>query len=264
MNNEYKLGRPVNVREGSRCAVHALVAAMASMAASSTAVAAEWSLSPPPALSLTQREQLSAAIDPGAANSGPSGPAAPSGTPAGPSNAGTSANESDRPVAYGVAGSTWLRFGALYASDFSNDNDLNLHVAWSRFLVDDVEFVLEAAGWYFNQEGQDTGGVSGSFLFRWHFWHAEDHRWTVFADVGIGLLAGFDEVPDTGTGFNFLPRAGVGFTRAFNESIDGESRGPRWEIGLRWHHISNGRISGDERNPARDSLAVYAGISIPF
>lgn len=235
------------------------------------AARAEWTLALP-ALSLTQSEQLAAAIDVGVAgpDSTGGGTAAPgqavpgsSSNNASTANADTSA-EADRPVAYGVAGSTWLRFGALYASDFASDNDFNLHVSWSRFLVDDVEFVLEAAGWYFNQEGQDTGGVSGSFLFRWHFWHADDRRWTVFADAGIGLLAGFDEVPDTGTGFNFLPRLGAGFTRAFNESIDGESRGPRWEIGVRWHHISNGRISGDERNPARDSLAVYAGMSIPF
>jgi hypothetical protein len=165
---------------------------------------------------------------------------------------------------YGRAGTNWLTIGGLCATDFGNDTDLNLHIAWSRFIVDEVEFVLEGAVWYFNQEGQDTGGVSGSFLFRWHVLHAEDHKWTVFADVGIGLLGGFDEVPDGGTGCNFLPRAGAGFTRAFNDTVDGESHGPRWEVGVRWHHISNGRIEGDERNPARDSLAFYAGIVIPF
>lgn len=165
---------------------------------------------------------------------------------------------------YGRAGTDWLTFGAFYANDFDSDSDINLHVSWSRFLVDDIEFMVEGALWYFNQEGQDTGGLSGSFRFRWHFLAAQDYRWTVFADAGIGLLAGFDEVPDGGTGFNFIPRAGMGFTRAFNESIEGESHGPRWEVGFCWHHISNGRIEGDGRNPARDSLAIYAGIIIPF
>jgi hypothetical protein len=179
-----------------------------------------------------------------------------------PEQAGAPASE---PVpGYGRAGTDWLTFGGLYASDFDKDNDFNVHFSWSRFIVDDIEFVLEAAGWYFNQEGQDTGGLSGSFLFRWHFLTASDHRWTVFGDLGIGMLGSFDEVPDGGTSFNFLPRAGLGFTRAFNESIDGESHGARWELGLRWHHISNGRIEGDERNPARDSVAFYAGIIIPF
>ncbi len=166
--------------------------------------------------------------------------------------------------AFGQAGTDWLTIGGLYAYNFDEDHDLNVHVAWSRFIVDDVEFVLEAAAWYFAQKGQDTGGVSGVFLFRWHFLHAEDYRWSVFGDAGIGLLAGFDEVPDGGTGFNFLPRLGLGFTRAFDESVDGESRGPRWMVGVRWHHISNGRIEGDERNPARDSVAIYAGVTIPF
>jgi hypothetical protein len=31
-----------------------------------------------------------------------------------------------------------------------------------------------------------------------------------------------------------------------------------------WHHISNGRYTGDVNNPSRDSVMVYAGIMIPF
>jgi hypothetical protein len=101
-------------------------------------------------------------------------------------------------------------------------------------------------------------------VFRWHFLHAEDYNWSIFGDAGIGILAGFDEVPDGGTGFNYLPRIGAGFTKAFNDSIDGESRGARWMVGVRYHHISNGRISGDSRNPARDAVCIYAGITFPF
>lgn len=187
----------------------------------------------------------------------------PANQPSTPPPANTDASEPARP-GFGQAGATFLTFGTLWAYDFDEDHDVNIHVAWSRFLADDFEFAVEAGGWYFNQIGQDTGGVSGSMIFRWHFWHAEDYKWSVFGDVGIGLLAGFDNVPDGGTGFNFLPRAGFGLTGAFNDSIDGVSHGPRWQLGVRWHHISNGRISGDGRNPARDSLAIYAGIIVPF
>lgn len=105
-------------------------------------------------------------------------------------------------------------------------------------------------------------------IFRWHFWrwdrrvaeYGETYRNTFFADFGIGLLAGFDEVPDGGTGFNFLPRLGVGYTHALTET----EAGSRLTLGLRWHHISNARIEGDERNPARDSLMFYAEIQFPF
>lgn len=176
----------------------------------------------------------------------------------------TEASSEQPEPGFGQAGSTFLTVGGLWAYDFDEDHDLNVHVAWSKFLADDFEFGVEVAGWYFNQIGQDTGGVSGSMIFRWHFWHADDYGWSVFGDIGIGLLAGFDNVPDGGTGFNFLPRAGLGVTGALREPIDGVSHGPRWQAGVRWHHISNGRIEGDERNPSRDSVAVYAAIIFPF
>lgn len=203
-------------------------------------------------------------LDLGAALAQESQPAVqPAGDEASKSSSGGTASDG-RSQAYGHAGSRWWTIGAAYANNFQSDSDINLHIAFSTFLTDELEFAVEGAGWYFHQAGDDTGGVSGSMLFRWHFWHAPDYDWTVFGDAGIGLLFGFDEVPDGGTGFNFLPRVGAGFTKALNDSIDGESRGPRLMVGVRYHHISNGRVSGDSRNPARDAVCVYAGITFPF
>lgn len=161
---------------------------------------------------------------------------------------------------YGHAGAQALTFGGLYANNFQDANDFNLHIAYSNFLADDLEFAVELGGWFFNQPGEDTGGISGSMVFRWHFWHADDYDWSVFADVGIGLLGAFDNVPEGGTSFDFLPRAGVGFTKALDDS----AYAPRLMLGVRWHHISNARIEGNENNPARDSIAVYAAIVFPF
>ncbi len=183
---------------------------------------------------------------------------------AAPKADGDRAADTGRSPAYGRAGSRWWTIGAAVANNFEGDTDTNLHVAFSTFLADDIEFAVEGAGWYFHQTGDDTGGVSGSMVLRWHFLHADDYNWSVFGDAGIGVLFSFDEVPDGGTGFNFLPRIGAGFTKALNDSIDGESRGARFMVGVRYHHISNGRISGDSRNPARDSVCVYAGITFPF
>ncbi len=174
------------------------------------------------------------------------------------------AQTTTRSDAYGRSGSRWWTFGGLYANDFDDAQDVNLHVAFSEFLADDLEFAVEAAGWYFDQPGGNTGGVSGSMVFRWHALHAEDYRWTLFGDAGIGLLGAFDDVPSGGTGFNFLPRLGGGLTWALNESVDGASRGPRLMVGVRWHHISNARIQGDDNNPGRDSVAGYVALTIPF
>src|SRR5436309_3218979 len=60
-----------------------------------------------------------------------------------------------------------------------------------------------------------------------------------------------------GTGFDFMPRAGVGFTRRLTDDM-------RLEAGLRWHHISNARIHGEARNPSRDAPMFYVGLIFPF
>jgi hypothetical protein len=209
---------------------------------------------PAPTLDLDLTDVLARESQPPAADTPPSAvPAqtAPAGTP-------------ERARGYGQSGSRWWTVGALAANNFHDATDFNVHLAFSQFIADDLEFAVEAAGWYFHQTGDDTGGVSGSMVFRWHFLHAEDYKWSVFGDAGIGILGAFDNVPEGGTGFDFLPRIGGGFTYALDDSVQGESRGSRLMVGVRYHHISNGRISGDTSNPARDAIAVYAALVFPF
>jgi len=155
-------------------------------------------------------------------------------------------------------GGWWLTLGAAAASDLDSDYDFNGHIAASTFVATDFEFAVEAAGWYFDQQGPNTGGVSGSMVFRWHFCHDDDYSYTVFGDVGIGLLGSFDNTPADGSSFNFLPRIGLGATFKLDDA------GDRLQIGVRYHHISNARLFGDGDNPARDSVMLYAGIIFPF
>jgi hypothetical protein len=147
-----------------------------------------------------------------------------------------------------------------YARALNEDsNDFNLAFTLSTFLIDRFEFMMEFGGWYFDQEGDDAGGLNWNLIFRVHvFAFGERDKWTIFADAGAGLLGTTDNVPDGGTGFNFTPRAGVGFTHRLFESEN------RLVVGVRWHHISNARINGDERNPGRDGINVYAGVEFPF
>ena len=129
--------------------------------------------------------------------------------------------------------------------------------AYSYFLVKDVEFAAELNGWYFHQEGTDAGGINPAFVFRWHFY--DDGEWTIYGDVGIGLLFATDNVPQGGTSFDFTPRVGGGFTR----ELDPDTRA-RLQVGVRWHHISNARINGSDNNPSRDAVMLYTGIQFPF
>lgn len=187
----------------------------------------------------------------------------PPGAPApGAGESGRAASDK-RETRFGRAGSRWWSIGPGVANDFGDNTDINIHGIYSTFLADELEFGVEVAGWYFNQVGQDTGGISGSMIFRWHFWHwggDDGFRSTIFGDAGIGILAAFDEVPDGGTGFDFLPRLGFGYTHALTD----DEAGSRLTLGVRWHHISNARIEGDARNPARDGLMLYAEVQFPF
>lgn len=173
----------------------------------------------------------------------------------GTSGGGTAA-AAKRAPAFGTEGSEWITVGTGVSHDFQGSAGFDAHVSWSNFVVKDVEFSLELAAWYFAQKKQDAAGLNPQMVFRWHF--VNNEKWTVFAEAGIGVMFSTDNVPDGGTAFNFTPRAGLGFTRLLNDE------GLRLQVGVRWAHISNARIQGDNRNPSRDSAMVYAGLMWPF
>lgn len=157
---------------------------------------------------------------------------------------------------FGAVGTQWVTFGGGVAHDMSEATDANFHLNYSKFFVENVELVAEVAAWTFTQEGDDAAGLSASMFFRWHF--VNEQWFSLFVDCGIGVMVADDVVPEMGTGFNFMPRAGGGATFALGDS------GARLITGLRWHHISNARIHGEVRNPSRDAPMVYVGLMIPL
>ena len=167
--------------------------------------------------------------------------------PAEPERAST---EPRRP-SFGIEGTQWFTLGAAVGRGFRESTDSNIHAAWSRFLADDIEFATELDAWYFDQDGPNAFGVSPTMIFRWHL--VNTGKWTVYGDAGIGILLASDSVPDGGSNVNFMPRAGAGVTYGLTEDT-------RLQFGLRWHHVSNARITGDESNPARDGPLIYFGI----
>jgi hypothetical protein len=134
--------------------------------------------------------------------------------------------------------------------------DVPLTLGYSKFLVDNVELSLELSAWGHFQEGDDAASLNPGFNVRWHFVNRD--RWTLFTEVGIGLLFSTDDVPDGGTSFNFTPRAGAGATWRLTDS------GVRLIGAARWHHVSNARITGESANPDRDGILFYAGVMFPF
>jgi hypothetical protein len=162
------------------------------------------------------------------------------------------------PVAkkYGTEGTQWILFGGGAAYDLTENTDINVNAGYSVFLLDDIEWLLELGAWYHAQDGDDAASLNPVMEFRWHFYNSGDTSF--FLNGGIGLLFATDEVPDGGTGFDFTPRAGVGLTRRIGLG------GARLIAGLRWHHISNARINGEDRNPSRDAPMLYVQVAVPF
>ncbi|MEM1186189.1 MAG: acyloxyacyl hydrolase [Planctomycetota bacterium] len=134
--------------------------------------------------------------------------------------------------------------------------DATLAFDISIFVAKDFEVAGEVGLWGFFQEGDDAAGISTSVVFRYHYINRD--RWSAYLDAGIGPVFSTDNTPDGGTGVNFMPRLGVGLSYALGDSD------ARLVTGLRWHHISNARISGETGNPDRDGILVWAGISFPF
>lgn len=145
---------------------------------------------------------------------------------------------------------------SIFAPNFSGEFDTGLTLQYTNFLVDDFEVGVEATLWGFFQD-DSTGGVSTSLVLRYHFFQAQ--RWSAFAEAGMGVLVSGDDVPDEGTSFNLMPRFGGGITwRIFEDSPT------RLMAGLRWHHISNARIKGEDANPARDAPGLFVGLVYEF
>lgn len=184
--------------------------------------------------------------------------------PAASGQPATGEAEATKPgISFGRSGSNSLILGFGYLNDFDDIQAGEIHVGYSHFLCDELEFNVELTGWYFDQN-DDTGAINPGFNFRWHFLHGaygdvgDPYDWTIYGEAGIGLLFAFDNVPDEGTGFNFSPRAGAGATFRLNDD------GLRLQLGFRWQHFSNGRIEGDGRNPGFDGVMGYVGFVIPL
>ena len=182
----------------------------------------------------------------------------PAGRPAADPELAAAPLGTTRPLAlalgYGQAGSRWWTIGTAYADNLHNASDFNLHFAFSQFIADDLEFAVEAAVWYFHQPGDDTGGVSGSMIFRWHFWHAPDYKWSVFGDAGIGILGGSTTCPTAAPARLPPPPRRRLHLRLRRQH---RRREPRLQAHgqRRWHHISNGTSRATRETPRETACA---------
>ena len=119
------------------------------------------------------------------------------------------------------------------------------------YFLDNMALGLELSGYGMSQPGDDAAAGGAGVVFRHHV--LTSRRATLFLDLAASVVEASDRVPPEGTRFNFIEQAGVGVTY-------GLDRNAHLILGVRYLHLSNAQIEGDDRNPSINGVAAYAGL----
>jgi len=158
-----------------------------------------------------------------------------------------------RPMRFGDEGTVQLNIFGDYANDFDDDWMAGGQFGISWFFVQNLSLDLQLEQWGISQDGPNAYAIGPALLLRWHFLAMDE--WSLYADAGCGIIYATNPVPWDGSRFNFTPRVGIGASIAVGDRA-------RIMTGVRWFHISNANTSTP--NPGRDSMEIYAGLSLPF
>jgi hypothetical protein len=120
----------------------------------------------------------------------------------------------------------------------------------SYYFVDGMSLGAEATGYGISQPVNNAAAGSVGIVFRHHL--LDGGNSTLFVDVTAAPMMATDNVPDEGTRFNFFTQFGLGAT----QHLGGNTH---LMVGVRYFHLSNANLWGDDRNPALNGFAVYAG-----
>lgn len=130
------------------------------------------------------------------------------------------------------------------------------HVGVGYHLRDDFSVNIEAIGGIVDVESDTSGGMAElDLVLRWHFSKNDD--WSIYADLGAGIISSGVSIPRGGTHFNFTPQIGLGATI----DLSGKAK---MIVGARYIHLSNARMQGASKNPAWDGGLVYIGLMFPL
>jgi hypothetical protein len=111
----------------------------------------------------------------------------------------------------------------------------------------------EFTGLYGSQAGPDVAAGGTNFLFRTHL--LTQRNWSLLIDFGAGIFQADSRIPATGSDFNFTFKTGFGGTiHLFGDTS--------LLTGIRYEHLSNARLYGEERNPSLNAIEGYVGILI--
>lgn len=128
------------------------------------------------------------------------------------------------------------------------------------YLVDNISLSAEVSGYGISQpegDGEDEGkggnAVAGGagVVFRHHIFEAGET--SLFIDVAASLFEASERVPAEGTRWNYATQTGLGI-------VHGRGSGPNLLLGVRFFHLSNADMHGNDRNPALNGVSGYVGV----
>jgi hypothetical protein len=154
-----------------------------------------------------------------------------------------------------------LEFDAAYYHALADDEDIYSGYAGVGYFFDRKHEVrAEFLGQYMYEEGDspdadDAAAFGANLGLRYHFYEYE--RLSLFIEGIAGFFYANRNFPQGGTHFNFNEQLGLGATfRLYdNAHVIG---------GVRYMHISNARIRGEDENPGFDGLGGFVGMLFTF
>lgn len=151
------------------------------------------------------------------------------------------------------AGSFTLDMTAGYVRALGrNDADIGaINIGGNYFLFENISLGGEIGGYGISQPGDDATAVGLSTVLRIHLFEWKSGG--LFIDGSFGPVESSVDVPEGGTHFNFISRAGAGATIRLDERL-------HLILGARYWHLSNAQIQGYDRNPTINGVEGYVGL----
>ncbi len=148
-----------------------------------------------------------------------------------------------------------VNFGA--SRDSSRGELYPTQIQFNHYVQDEFAVLFGISLGYAKAQRTDNALYIGPDLgLRWHFIASEP--WSLYVDGNAGVIFHRDPIfsPDS-LNFNFNLQSGFGMTYRLNERLVLNS-------GLRFQHLSNGRIEGKQRNISYNTLLGYVGFMFPL
>jgi hypothetical protein len=160
---------------------------------------------------------------------------------------------SDRPFTEYAKGTwTFQTYGGYLNELGPHDQEGGFGAVGASYVFrDNMSLGAELVGYGISQPGPDAAMAGPQFVFRHHLINTRETSF--FLDLTAGFVQATERVPSEGTYFNFIEQFGMGITHGLN----GNSH---LLLGVRYYHLSNAGIEGQDRNPSNNGVVAYVGL----